>query len=49
MVAGDAVTVRAGGVRSSSVVRYAWAAWGDDADLVNGAGLPAPTFSMSVK
>lgn len=48
-VAGDAVTVRAGGVRTPSVVRYAWASWCSEANLVNGAGLPAPTFSMTVK
>lgn len=48
-ITGVTVTVRAEGVSSPTVVRYAWAPWSRDANLANGAGLPAPTFTMQVR
>ncbi|MEJ6004857.1 sialate O-acetylesterase [Paucibacter sp. AS339] len=48
-IGGGTVTLRADGVKSPTVVRYAWAPWTRDANLVNGAGLPAPTFTMQIK
>ncbi|MCY4754794.1 sialate O-acetylesterase [Pelomonas aquatica] len=45
-VEGHTVIVSAPGVSAPKAVRYAWASWCKDANLVNGAGLPASTFQL---
>uniref|UniRef100_A0A7V5CU06 Sialate O-acetylesterase n=1 Tax=Acidobacterium capsulatum TaxID=33075 RepID=A0A7V5CU06_9BACT len=44
---GDTVLVRADGVSAPMAVRYGWASY-TDANLYNGAGLPASTFEAQV-
>lgn len=46
IVDGDSVLVKSPGARQ---VRYAWASYCMGANLVNGAGLPAPTFQIEAK
>jgi sialate O-acetylesterase len=47
-VEGESIVVRADDVPAPRSVRYAWSN-ATDADLVNGAGLPASTFEVGVK
>ena len=48
-VVGETVVVSSKGVGSPKTVRYAWASWCKESNLVNGEGLPASTFSLSVR
>ncbi len=49
MIDGDSVVVRAPDVSGPKAVRYAWASWAEDANLVNAAGLPAAPFNLDAK
>ncbi len=48
-IEGDAVVVRAVEVSEPKAVRYAWASWPENANLVNAAGLPAAPFKLETK
>lgn len=48
-IVGETVVVSAKEVASPKAVRYAWASWCKEANLVNAEGLPASTFALEVK
>lgn len=45
---GDTVTLTADQVPAPAYVRYAWQAFPDNADMKNGAGMPASTFCLEL-
>jgi sialate O-acetylesterase len=48
VIQNDSVVLTAAAVPQPTQVRYAWANFTMDSTLVNGAGLPAPTFSAKI-
>lgn len=49
VIDGETVVVRAAGVTEPAMVRYAWAAWAENANLINAAGLPAAPFKLDLR